>query len=333
MKLKSNIHAVLLLCSMAAGLASCDGCKKPVPVPEEYTAVAPAFEADTAFAYVERQCAYGPRVTGSEAHAECGAWLSSEFTRLGAVVTEQKATFTLYDGTKVSGMNIVASYQPDLPDRIIVCAHWDSRPWADHDPDEQMHKTAIDGANDGASGVAVLLELARMMQKEAPQVGVDLICFDAEDCGTPDWAKDDANSESTWCLGSQYWAEHHHVEGYTANCAILLDMVGGSGTHFCKEGFSLRYAPQLCDRLWATAHRLGVGQYFSYDEGGFVTDDHLPVNRSGIPCVDIIGSDKTAGGFAPTWHTTEDNVRNIDRNVLAAVGRTVAELIYTASPL
>ena len=325
-------YTTWIICVCMILLAGCEGTKKPTQIPEVYTPVAPAFNADSAFAYVAKQCEFGPRVTGTEAHAQCGAWLSDEFTRMGAVVTEQKATFTLYDGKKLSGMNIIATYNPKAQDRLIICAHWDSRPWADHDPDDTMHHTPIDGANDGASGVAVLLELAHLMQNDNPNIGVDLICFDAEDCGTPEWDESDGSHEHTWCLGSQYWAEHHHTEGYTANCAILLDMVGGSNTQFCREGFSLRYAPQLTDRIWSMAHKLGCGQYFSYDEGGFVTDDHLPVNRSGIPCVDIIGSDNMAGGFAQTWHTTEDNIRHIDKNILSAVGRTVAEMIYTASP-
>lgn len=330
---KTKIYTKWVLCAVVTLLAACTGSNTPKQPTEEYTPVAPAFNTDSAYAYVEKQCAFGPRVTGSEAHAQCGEWLSAEFTRMGAVVTEQRATFTLYDGKKVNGMNIIASYNPEATDRIIICSHWDSRPWADHDPDEANHHTPIDGANDGASGVGVLLELARLLQQNPAQVGVDLICFDAEDCGTPEWDESDGSHEHTWCLGSQYWAEHHHTEGYTANCAILLDMVGGSSTQFCREGYSLRYAPQLTDRIWSTAHKLGCGDYFSYDEGGFVTDDHLPVNRSGIPCVDIIGSDKTAGGFAQTWHTVYDNMAHIDRNTLGAVGRTVAELIWTASPL
>lgn len=330
MNIRKNIPAWLALCSMILMLTACDGTKKPTEKPEEYTAVAPSFNADSAYAFVARQCEFGPRTMGSEAHEACGVWLSETFKSLGADVVEQHATFTLYDGTRVDGMNIVASYQPELPDRIIVCSHWDSRPWADHDADESKQRMPIDGANDGASGVGILLELARMMQQQAPQVGVDLICFDAEDCGTPQWAKTDAEDEHTWCLGSQYWAAHHHVEGYTANCGILLDMVGGSGTVFCKEGFSKRYAPQLCDRVWAMAHKLGHGQYFSYDEGGWVTDDHLPLNRCGIPCIDIIGSDKQDKGFSKTWHTVNDNIQHIDRNVLGAVGSTVAEMIYTA---
>jgi len=333
MKNRSNILAQLLLCLTLVCLAACDGTKKPQQPTEDYTAVAPDFNADSAYAYVARQCEFGPRIMGSEAHEQCGAWLAEKFKSLGATVVEQHATFTLYDGSRVDGMNIIASYLPEAQDRIIVCSHWDSRPWADHDADEAKHRTPIDGANDGASGVGILIELARMMQQAPPKVGIDLICFDAEDCGTPQWAKTDSNDEHTWCLGSQYWAGQHHAEGYTANCGILLDMVGGSGTHFCKEGFSMRYAPQLCDQLWSIAHKLGHGSYFSYDEGGWVTDDHLPLNRCGIPCIDIIGSDKQDGGFATTWHTQHDNIQNIDRNILKAVGSTVAEMIWTATPI
>ncbi len=312
----------------ALTLCACGGQPKQTAT-DDYVSPAPAFNADSAMSYVAAQCGFGPRVMNSAAHDSCAVWLQRQFERLGADVTMQRTTVTLYDGTTAPAVNIIASCNPQAGTRIMVCSHWDSRPWADNDPDERYHHTPIDGANDGASGVGVLLELARLMQQQAPAVGVDLICFDAEDCGTPQWADDGGDHENTWCLGSQYWAAHHHAEGYQARYGILLDMVGGAGTEFRKEFFSMRYAPAVVDKVWAAARRIGMGDYFSYDEGSAVTDDHLPVNRSGIPCIDVIAHDKDGRGFCATWHTIDDNFRHIDRQTLHAVGQTLAEVIYT----
>ena len=160
-------------------------------------------------------------------------------------------------------------------------------------------------------------------------MGVDLICFDAEDAGTPEWDKSGNDSESTWCLGSQYWAGKHHVEGYVADYAILLDMVGGPNSVFYKEGYSIRMAPSVTDRVWAAGQRLGYGKYFVSEQGGYITDDHLQLNQCGIPCADVIASDKESGGFCKTWHTKADNINNIDKNTLKAVGQTITEVIFT----
>ncbi len=310
-------------------IVACTGGNGHKSVDEDYQPVAPTFNTDSAYAYVAQQCSYGPRVMNTAAHDSCGLWIAETFRRLGLDVTEQQTVMQRYDGLSLNVRNIIASYQPQHPQRILIAAHWDSRPWADNDDNTDLHHTPISGANDGASGVAVLLELARMMQSQAPSIGVDLICFDAEDCGTPQWDDDGRSHEHTWCLGSQHWSQQHHVEGYQARYGILLDMVGGQNSHFCKEGFSMRYAPSIVDRVWNLAHRLGYGSYFSHETGGYVTDDHLSVNRSGIPCIDIIANDKETGGFCATWHTHLDDLPHIDRNTLRAVGQTVAETIYT----
>lgn len=309
-------------------MAACGGRKQEVAT-TAYEPVSPAFSADSAMAYIEAQCAFGPRVMNSVAHDSCEAWIQRKFESFGAAVSLQKATLKLYDGTPVRATNIIASYKQDAPVRLLICAHWDSRPWADHDHDSDKHHTPIDGANDGASGVGVMLELARMLHDgglDSIDVGIDFVCFDAEDCGTPSWVDDDEDHEHTWCLGSQHWSTQPRTSGY--RYGILLDMVGGMETVFAQEYFSMRYAPRIVDKVWATAQRLGYGDRFVYEEGGAVTDDHLPVNRSGIPCIDIIGSDKSGGSFCKTWHTMADNPQHIDRNVLKAVGQTLAEVIW-----
>lgn len=290
---------------------------------------APAFDADSAYAYTAAQCDFGPRVPNSEAHRKCGDYIVAQFKRFGATVTDQYADLTAYNGTGLKARNIIASYNPDADVRILVCGHWDSRPWADNDPDPANHRQPVLAANDAASDVAVMLEMARQIQRHPLDIGVDFICFDAEDYGTPQWDEDEQQSEG-WCLGSQYWAENPHVYGYRARFGILMDMVGGQGSVFRKEGFSLKFASQVVDLVWETAAQCGYGNYFSTEEGGYITDDHVPVNRiAQIPCIDIIPYFTDGpSSFGPTWHTVEDDMDHIDKNVLKAVGQTVLQVIY-----
>lgn len=325
-----------------AAIVSCGGSTtSSTSAAQQYEQVSPAFCADSAYSYIAQQCSFGPRTMNSEAHEQCAQWIVQKFTDLGCEVMVQEADSKLYDGTPIRMKNIIASVNPTADVRLIISSHWDSRPWADHDADESNHHTAIDGANDGASGVGIMIEIARLMQQDVllhgdssyiaqnPHVGVDFICWDAEDCGTPEFAENVDYDTNTWCLGSQYWAEHHHIDGYTARWGILLDMVGGKNTMFKKEPFSLRYAPQLVDRVWAIAGHLGYDKYFVYDsDQGGITDDHLEVNKSGIPCIDIIGCNREGSTFPATWHTVNDNIHNIDKPTLQAVGQTVIETIY-----
>ena len=305
------------------------GCKEKSKVDTEYVSPAPTFNEDSAYVYVVEQCAFGPRVMNSEAHEACGEYIAQMFKRLGAVVYDQYADAKLYDGTPVKMRNIVASYFPEATERILIAGHWDSRQWADNDPDERNHAVPIDGANDGASSIGVMLEIARQLCLQSDsnrvKVGVDLICWDAEDSG-----ESGGGNESSWCLGSQHWSGIRHVDGYTARYGINLDMVGGHNTVFYREQFSMAYAPSIVDKVWGAAQRIGYGKYFSYDDaGGAITDDHLQVNRGGIPCIDVIGSDKADGGFPATWHTVNDNIKNISKETLKAVGQTMLEVIWT----
>lgn len=292
-------------------------------------AQAPDFCADSAYAYIAAQCGFGPRVPNSPAHRKCGDYIAGQFSRFGAQVTDQYADLTAYDGTVLNARNIIASYNPEAEVRLLICGHWDSRPWADNDPDEKNHRTPVLAANDAASDVAVMLEMARQIQARPLDIGVDFICFDAEDYGAPQWEEDETLPDG-WCLGSQYWAGNPHVYGYRARFGILMDMVGGQGAVFRKEGFSLQFASQVVELVWKTAAQLGYGNYFSMQEGGYVTDDHVPVNRlAQIPCIDIVPH-LTDGpsSFGPTWHTADDDLNHIDKNVLKAVGQTVLQVVY-----
>ena len=293
----------------------------------------PTFNADSAYAYIAAQVAFGTRVPGTPTHAACADYLASEMTRHGAQVIRQQARVTAYDGTVLPITNIIASFNPEAQTRILLCAHWDTRPWADHDPNAANHHTPILGANDGASGVGVLLEIARLIGRDTLSIGIDLILFDAEDYGTPHWESEEVrlreDNDLTWCLGSQYWAANPHKPNYTARYGILLDMVGAENTIFCKEGFSMEYAAPIVEKVWSAAAANGYSHLFRNQLGGYVTDDHLPVNRrAGIPCINIIGSDPTGRGFHSVWHTVKDDMTCIDPTILQAVGHTLLTVLY-----
>ena len=302
---------------------------------EKADPVGPVFNADSAYAFTKAQCDFGPRNMNSRGHDLCGEWIVNKFREYGCKVTTQRVNLTGYDGTTLRSCNIMASINPEATTRILLCAHWDSRPWADNDPDQSNWKKPIIAANDAASGIAVMLELARIINNGKaekalrPQLGVDFVCFDAEDWGTPQWADvpDDADS---WALGAQYWSKNL-PQGYEARYGILLDMVGGVGAQFFQEGISLQYAPEIVKKVWRSAREVGFGSYFPKRMGGMVTDDHVPVNRyAEIPTIDIIPfyPDCKQSGVGPTWHTLADNMENIDRNTLRAVGQTLVQVIY-----
>ncbi|MFC2773094.1 MAG: M28 family peptidase [Segatella oris] len=297
--------------------------------------VGPSFNADSAYAFTKAQCDFGPRDMNSRGHDLCGEWIISKFKEYGCKVTTQTATLAGYDGTKLRSRNIMASINPEATTRILLCAHWDSRPWADNDPDSANWRKPILAANDAASGVAVMLELARIIRKSKDekafnkQLGIDFVCFDAEDWGTPQWA-DVADNADSWALGAQYWSKNL-PQGYEARYGILLDMVGGVGAKFYREGMSMQYAPEIVKKVWRAAREVGFGSYFPKEDGGVITDDHVPVNQfAKIPTIDIIPyyADCQQSSFGPTWHTLADNMENIDKNTLKAVGQTLVQVIY-----
>ena len=292
------------------------------------TSKAPTFEADSAYTYVANQVAFGPRVPNSKAHKQCGDYLAAELTRFGAQLYVQEANLKAYDGTLLEARNLIGSYNPELSKRVLLFAHWDSRPYSDHDPDPANWRKPLDGADDGASGVGVLLEIARQLGQQAPNIGVDILFCDAEDYGTPEFVYD--YQPDTWCLGSQFWAKNPHVKNYKAEFGILLDMVGGKGATFFREFQSMRSAAPIVQMVWSKARDLGYGKFFINADGGAITDDHqYVISGRGIPSIDIINYDPdTETGFASYWHTQKDNMDNIDRETLKAVGQTVLEVIY-----
>lgn len=329
---------IYTLC-LAVFLCGCGTTKKQV---EQQPLVNIQFNADSAYQFCAAQCDFGPRTMNSEAHERCAQWISQKFQQYGYTVELQKADLKGYDGTILKSTNIIASSQPSAPNsqlpKVLICAHWDSRPWADNDPDSANWRKPVMAANDGASGVAVMLELARLIQQhDSLNVAVDFICFDAEDWGIPQWDETGDGTDS-WALGAQYWAKKYqekslHSQPSTLNYqyAILLDMVGGQGAKFYQEGYSKQKAGRIVEKIWRAAHAAGYGSTFPMQESGFVTDDHVPVNDiANIPCVDIINHypDCPQSSFGPTWHTVNDDMQHIDKNTLQAVGQTLLQVLY-----
>jgi hypothetical protein len=291
----------------------------------------PTFNADSAFALCAAQCDFGPRTMNSTAHDRCGEWIEKQFRAYGCEVSKQKADVKGYDGTVLHATNIIAKYKPERTKRVLLCAHWDSRPWADNDPDSLNHHKPVMAANDGASGVAVMLEIARLLQNDsALHVGIDFVCLDAEDWGTPQWTGTQDNPDS-WALGAQYFAENMPLNP-KPKYGILFDMVGGEGAAFYQEGVSLQHASGVVKRLWRAARQAGYSSYFPKEQGGFVTDDHVPLNeKAGIPTADVIPyyPDCPQSSFGPTWHTVSDTMEHIDRATLKAVGQSVVQMLWT----
>ncbi len=289
----------------------------------------PVFNADSAYSYTAKQVSFGPRVPGTKAHEECANWLVQKLSGFSDTVFVQKFKARTYDNVVRQGKNIIGSFHPEYQNRILLMAHWDSRPFADHDKDPAKHRTPIDAANDGASGVSVLLEMARQFHKQNPDVGVDIVLFDLEDWGPP--SDLNLSGENYWGLGSQYWAKNPHVPGYTAVFGILLDMVGAKDATFTKEYFSRQYARYYVDLVWNKAFSMGYDNYFIDRDGYPIDDDHKFVNEiAGIPSIDIIHLDTESsnGTFYEYWHTTGDTMDKIDKNTLKAVGQVLLTVVY-----
>jgi glutaminyl-peptide cyclotransferase len=332
-----SVVAAIGLAYWPGHLGSTDGIEN-IDELEKMAPTGPEFNADSAFTFTQAQCDFGPRAMNTDGHEKCLDWIVAKFRQYGCKVELQKADLKGYDGTILKATNIMASHNPEATMRIMLCAHWDSRPWADNDPDSANWRKPILAANDAASGVAVMLELARLLSADSTvqengeklSIGVDFVCFDAEDWGVPQWAdvQDDGNS---WALGSNYFASNL-PQGYAPRYGILLDMVGGQGARFHQEALSKQYAPDIVKKVWRAARQAGYGSYFPKTEGGMITDDHVPLNQiAKIPCIDIIPfyPDCVQSSFGPTWHTLDDNMDHIDKNTLKAVGQTMIQVIYT----
>ncbi len=299
---------------------------------------APAFNADSAYAYTAKQVAFGPRVPNKPAHVACGNYLVAKLKQFGLSVREQPFQAMTFDGTQIQGRNIIAQYQPQAARRVAIFAHWDTRPFADNEQDKAKLNKPMDGASDGASAAAVALEIARTLglqpEKMAPNVGVDVILFDAEDWGYDTGTQSNLKNQlegsgDSWCLGSQYWAKNKVPANYKAEYGILLDMVGAKDGHFTREGTSLQNARSVVDKIWNTAAQLGYSNYFLFKDTDPILDDHVYTNQAGVPTVDIYDHPPYGTEFFPAYHhATSDNMSIIDPKTMKAVGQTVLQVIY-----
>ena len=326
------LKRIALISLVLFSMTSCDNKQnsKPAaqPAPQVKQVVIPDFNADSAYNYVKKQLDFGPRVPGSVAHKQCAEWFVDFFSDKADTVYVQDFRTRLYDGRGIDGKNIIAAFNPEAKKRILLAAHWDSRPFADHDPDKNNWNTPIDGANDGASGVGVLMEIARILNDNPVNIGVDIILFDLEDNGAPYFLNLMTNDD--WALGSQYWAKNPHIYNYRAYFGILLDMVGASNPKFPKEYYSQQFAPALSNDIWKVARELGYDEYFTNELGHPINDDHIYVNAiARIPMIDIIHLENNSeSSFYPYWHTVKDNIEQIDPKTLGMVGDVVVNVLY-----
>jgi glutaminyl-peptide cyclotransferase len=324
----------LLVLAIAVAAATWAGCRNSTPKETSATTTdttsakqllpIPAFDADSAYDYVARQVAMGPRTPGSNAQKECAAWMQAMLKNVCDTVYRQEAIVKGGDGKSLPCINLIGVINPGAAKRILLLTHWDSRPWADQDT-KDMDKPVL-AADDGGSGVGVLLEVAHQLKAGhfPKNLGIDILFTDVEDYGRSAWGED------SYCLGTQYWAHHPHVAGYRADYGILLDMVGAHGAQFPMEGSSMKFAGDIQQKVWKAAATAGYTSYFPYAPGADITDDHVPVNQiAGIRTIDIIDLTPDPNEpFPAHWHTHADAMPIIDKATLKAVGQTLLQVIY-----
>lgn len=329
MKLIALVLPAIMMTACGSGTSEKAAAETPDGTHDLTTAATwPQFNADSAYSFTAQQVKFGPRVPGTTAHRQCRDYIASSLNRFGAdTVLFQEATVTAFNGKRLPMTNIIARFNTVSPRRILVAAHYDTRPWADEDSEASNRTKPIDGANDGASGVGVILELARNIGQQQPEIGVDFLLTDVEDYGSHD---DDPYGTSSWALGSQYWAANNtYTPRERPAFGILIDMVGGRGALFYREHFSESAAQWVNTKVWNAAAAEGIKRFVDERQGG-VTDDHIFITGAGIPCIDIIEcANPKTGSFPESWHTMDDTMDNIDPTTLGDVGRTLMRVIFT----
>jgi len=301
---------ILRLVFLASVLA---GCQSPPPARET--------DGKAALGYARAQVDFGPRIPGTEGHEKAATWLEAALRTRADSVVVQRWTHVSKKGDSLSLRNFVGRFNLKAPRRLLFVTHWDTRPIADADSGERA-KRPVPGANDGASGVGVLLAMADALKKQAPAaIGVDLLFVDGEDYGI-------FSEDADVLLGSRYYAKNP-VSGPTPDYAVLLDMVGGKGAQFRKEGNSLTAAPEVVELVWKTAIRMGYGSVFLNETGGTITDDHVPLQQAGLRAIDVI-PDFGPGTNYPYWHTVDDTIDKLSADALEAVGDVMIGLVREA---
>lgn len=322
--MKNRILGFLILTLVVLSCKSPENSTKEATKPTRVVAV-PDFNADSAYTYIQEQVDFGPRIPNTQAHRKAGDRIIARLNAYGAKLNIQQFRATTYDGVELDLRNIMGSYNPKATKRILLATHWDTRPWASKEKEDPT--IAFDGANDGGSGVGVLLEIARQIHLNGdPDVGVDLMFFDGED-----WGEEGGGRSDSWCLGSQHWSKNKG--SYSAYYGILLDMVGGKNAQFPYEGYSHQMAKKVMQHVWSTASNIGYSRYFIPRREGSITDDHFYVNKiARIPMIDVLHWEPEHGYFGNWHHTSADNMDLIDKNTLKAVGQTVLHVVYYEEP-
>ncbi len=320
-----SAHLLFTFCQEKSPRSNSNEAEKHIVVSLQ---TAPNFNADSAYSFIEQQVNFGARTPNSPAHEKCADYLINKLKNYGWQVKPQRFEAKAFDGKILQSTNVIASLKPQARKRILLGAHWDTRPFADQDKTRQNEP--ISGANDGGSGVGALLEVARLLSTDSTKfnIGIDIILFDSEDYGQRQDQKSANYQEDTWCLGSQYWAKNKHLPSYSAFYGVLLDMVGAKGAKFYQEENSMKFAPSIVQKFWSLGHQLGYKDYFVFEPCGNITDDHLYVNQlAKIPMIDVIQYHPTKG-FGEFWHTHRDDMQVIDKHTLKAVGQTLIQLLY-----
>lgn len=284
----------------------------------------PTFDVDSAMHFLKKQCDFGCRTPMSEAHKQCAGYLQQQLNLYCDTVIAQNFEAVNYAGETWSGVNLIGQIQPEIMRRVALFAHWDCRPVSDNDEKENWQQPVM-GANDGASGVAVLLEVARQLHLENDSLGVDIVFLDLEDGGQPSFEV--GEKEDTWCLGSQYLSKNPYYKGGKPEWGILLDMVGGKTPFFGFDEVSLYFAEARLRQVWQNAQQLGYSNAFVPQKSGSIMDDHYYINLfARIPTIDIIDY-HSERGFPDTWHTQQDTPENIDTTTLKMVGEVVLKTL------
>lgn len=306
--------AVLALASIACGRAGGEpeGGSSAASIPY------PIFDGGSAYELVKRQVAFGPRIPGTEGHRAMANWMAEYLAQRADTLIVQRFTHVTVDGDTLPLLNLLARFRPSDSPAILLLAHWDTRPMSDQAQDPEQREQPVPGANDGASGTAILLELADMFKRSPPPRGVDLLFVDGEDYG-------DFSADRDVFLGSRHFAANM-PEGYSAEFGVLLDMVGDRDLQLYVESYSNRRAPEIVDRVWSIARRMGFGDIFIRETGYTVKDDHLPLNDAGIPTINVIDFHEYA-----YWHTPDDTPDKVSASSLGVVGAVIARLVYRGS--
>lgn len=308
---------ICCFCMFLMACSDADDSKIKTTKPKFSLVKTPEVNKDSVFYFVQKQVDFGPRTPNSIAHEKCADWMVEKLKSYNFKIIEQTGKQLAHDGKELAYRNIIGRFGLKKKKRIMLSAHWDTRPWADQDVAKVDEP--IDGANDAGSGVAVILEIARLLNEQAPNIGVDIVLFDIEDYG---------KSNDTFCYGSQIWSKDTRLDSLIPIYGINLDMVGDPNALFIYEEYSQKYARPILDKVWTIAKHMGYSRYFKVIPDGQIIDDHYYVNQAGIPCIDIIHRNPQSGRFAHTWHTHNDNMDNISSKTLKSVTEVVLQTIY-----